>query len=188
MNSGHKSSFSEKEVGALIQRATELYDEGNKGSAHRLNLKEVEHIAAELGIPMKYVRAAALEVRDGTIDNGSKSAAASATTVEHARLLDGEVSDEAWEDIVHAMKRLSGGGGEISEYGSTREFTKTLMEDDRTVLSVRSRHGQTSVHASTNFATGNALAEAASEECSYLERTFPSGKRNSWPDYPRWPM
>jgi hypothetical protein len=153
------SSFSEKEVGALIQRATELYEKSNHTSNHRLNLADVEQIASDLGIPLEHVRAAAFEIKEHADNENSDSIeSGSSAMVEYARLLGGEVSDEAWEEVVHAMKRLSGGGGEITEYGNTREFTKKLMEDDRTVLSVRTRNGETSVHASTHYATGAALA------------------------------
>ena len=52
-------SYNEKEIGALIQRATEMHEEAMGTSERSLSLKEIEHIAAELGLPPEYMRTAA---------------------------------------------------------------------------------------------------------------------------------
>ena len=59
-------SYNEKEIGALIQRATELHEEATGASEHNrsLSIEEVEHIASEIGLPTGHVRTAALEMRD----------------------------------------------------------------------------------------------------------------------------
>ena len=59
-------SYNEKEIGALIQRATALHEEATGASEHTrsLSIEEVEHIASEMGLPPEHVRTAALELED----------------------------------------------------------------------------------------------------------------------------
>ena len=59
-------SYNEKEIGALIQRATALHEEATGASEHTrsLSIEEVEHIASEIGLPPEHVRTAALEMED----------------------------------------------------------------------------------------------------------------------------
>ena len=58
-------NFNEKEVGKLIQRATELHEQSVGDSEHKLSITEIEGIAGELGVPARFLQEAALELRDG---------------------------------------------------------------------------------------------------------------------------
>ena len=63
--------YSDKEIGALIQRATELHEEASDSQDHALSLEDVEHIASDLGISPEHVRSAALELAHN-IEPGKK--------------------------------------------------------------------------------------------------------------------
>ena len=57
-----RGRFTEKEIGSLVQRATELHEEKVGETAETLSIDEIEKIGGELGIPAEYIREAASEM------------------------------------------------------------------------------------------------------------------------------
>ena len=158
--------YDEKEIGALIQRATELYEQasGESGeSARKLSLKEIEHIASELGLPAEHLKAAAVELENKRKPGRSVNIWGAPFSVTESRVVDGELSEEQWEDIVIDLRLQSGRTGKTSSMGRTRQWTHTLGEGDegvnftKTQATVRPRNGQTSIQVQKSFGIVGAL-------------------------------
>ncbi len=140
--------YSESEIGALIQRATELHAAAHAADGE-LSLDEVERIAADLGVPAEYVRTAAVEMATGREEVQERSINGAPFRMRIAELIDGEIDDDAWADIVMELRRSVSASGKAEEIGSMREW-KSVFEDMGQTLAgtqviVRSRDNQSSI-------------------------------------------
>ena len=112
-------TFSEEQVQSLLKRATELHlmEDGDRPG---LTLKDIEHIAADAGIPPKYLRAA-LHEADHQVSTRNNSGH-TRTHVFVERTVPGELTDEEWESVVFKLRKeygsdLAGVYGLGAQYG-----------------------------------------------------------------------
>lgn len=153
-NSG-KRLFNEKEVGELIQRATELHEGAAGASDQSLSLEEVEHIASELGISPQHVRSAALELSQTSRAQKKFSLFGAPFSVSHSRILSEPMNDEQWALVVAELRRSFGSRGQAETIGDTKEWSRTV-EDMGTIMygemvSARSEEEQTSLALKKHF-------------------------------------
>jgi hypothetical protein len=145
-------TFSEEQIQSLLKRATQLHlqDEGDRPG---LNLKDLEHIAADAGVPPQYLRAALQEA-----DNQVSSRDVSGHTKTHVyidRVIPGELTDDEWEQVVlRVRKEYSNdmaeaygmgaiyGRGVTEMLGKSREWRHTSSMGVVTTLTIRSAEGK----------------------------------------------
>lgn len=177
-----KPRYNKTEIGALIQRATELQKKDADAGDNALELQEVEHIAAELGIAPEYVRDAARELAHGRPATPDRSLTGAPFKVGHHRVVPGSMTDDRWELVVTELRRMTGAKGTIDSIGRTREWSRTVedmgttlygtmvsarSDDDRTSLSFKKHYGGLAVTAYfismfvVLFAVGITLDEAS---------------------------
>ena len=95
------ATYDEKQIRALIERAAELQAQENASDGPGLSLAELEEVARASGIDPKYIRAAAAERgRMGTV----RSTKPSATHIYAERIVDGELDEDAWGDVVAELR------------------------------------------------------------------------------------
>ena len=151
--------YNEKEIGTLIQRATTLHEAAAGAGQHNrmLTIEDVEHIAAEIGLPPEYVRTAALELEGDLHANRSFSLLGGPFVIDQARAIEGTMTEEQWEQLVLEIRRYTGKTGQISELGRAREWIYALGEGGdgfnltKTHVTVRPRDGQTSLQFRRHF-------------------------------------
>ncbi|NNE68777.1 MAG: hypothetical protein HKN29_00285 [Rhodothermales bacterium] len=150
-------TYNEREIGALMKRATELHESSVGTSNRHLSLEEVETLAAELGLPAAHVREAALELEHGEPDSGRRGLFGGPFVIDETRVVAGEVSDSIWEDVVLDLRQFTGRTGQTSLVGRAREWSHYIGEGDeginftRIKAMVRPRDGQTSIHLRKQF-------------------------------------
>ena len=150
-------SYNEKEIGALIQRATELHEEAIGTSERSLSLEEIEHIAAELGLPPEYMRTAALELEDRVNSGRAFSVFGGPFFIDQARVVDETMTEEQWADIVLELQRFSGSTGKISTLGRVRQWLHAIGEGDggfnfvKTRVTLRPGDDQTSIQIRKHY-------------------------------------
>ena len=153
--------YDEKEVGTLIQRATELHEEAIGASEDRLSLEEVERIAAELGLPSEHVRAAALELEERRA-GGAFSIWGHPFVIDQSRVVEGTLTEAQWETVVRELRRFTGSTGRISDVGRAREWTRSIKDGshtlERTLVTMRSQDGQTSIQVRKLYGGGAVVA------------------------------
>lgn len=86
--------YDQKEIGALIRRATELHEEDLGTSGDGLSLNEIEHVEAELGLPAEHLRAAVLELAGKPSSAASFSLWGNPFMVTQARVVGGTMGEE----------------------------------------------------------------------------------------------
>jgi hypothetical protein len=149
--------YNEKQVGSLIQRATELHEERTGESERGLTLAEIEKIAAELGLPVQDMRTAALEMEsEATGDSGLDRR----FSVSQALVVDGEMTEDQWSEFLLELRSFTGRSGTVTDIGKAREWTHYLGEGSdgvnftRTQVLVQPKKGQTSVQIQDHFGIG----------------------------------
>ncbi|MDA0684809.1 MAG: hypothetical protein O2797_00975 [Bacteroidetes bacterium] len=147
--------YSDKEIGLLIQRATELHEERAGSPARSLSLADAEHIAEELGVSKDFVHTAALEMERGVHRKKSFSLFGGPFREIAADSIDVELTDEIWEEIVLDMRRLTGSSGKVEQIGRLREWKKELKDMDlvlyRFQVSAMARDGKTQIEVEKQF-------------------------------------
>lgn len=119
--------YTEKEIGALLKRATELQEEAHESRARSLSFEEIEQIAAEIGIAPEHLQMAAAELADlPTSDETSFLFFPNPIT--QKRVIDGKLTEAEWEQFVLGIRRLTGGTGKVTEIGQIREWSRNIQE------------------------------------------------------------
>ena len=150
-------SYNEKQIGAMIQRATELHEEATGTSERGLSLEEIEHIATELGIPPAYMRTAALELQDRTNADKSFSLFGNPFVINQARVVDGAMTQEQWAQVIMELRAFTGKKGRTDEVGAAREWRHMIGEGDQGINFVKTRvalrpgDGQTAIQIRKHY-------------------------------------
>lgn len=123
-----RKRFSDSDVGAIIQRASELKNQ-DAASPERLSLQDVEHIASEMGVAPEYVRRAVAEQTAGPRDGGLvKRYWALPPLREAVEVPGGRVTEETWHKITHAARTHFKGPGDISAVGEARYWSRSITD------------------------------------------------------------
>ncbi len=145
-------TFSEEEIQSLLRRATQLHlqDEGDRPG---LNLKDLEHIAADAGVPPQYLRDALQEA-----DHHVSTRDVTGHTKTHVfidRVIPGHLTDEEWEQVIFRVRKQYSndmaeaygmgamhGRGVTETLGTTREWRHSSSMGVVTTLTIRSAEGK----------------------------------------------
>lgn len=148
--------YDDRQIGALIQRATELQERETERQDRGLSLEDIERIAGEIGISPVHLRAAAVDLESRLDEGRALRLFGGPYEVASRRIVHATVSDEQWEHIVSQLRRITGGSGSAGTVGQRREWTHSVSDmgqvmvstevtlsptEDRTTIELRSRFG-----------------------------------------------
>ncbi|NKB71237.1 MAG: hypothetical protein GKR89_29545 [Candidatus Latescibacteria bacterium] len=152
MDQQHQSRrlYSDKEVGALLKRATELQEARCQSLSHSLSLEEIEQVATEIGISREYLQAAAQELDRRPDGQRGLTLTGRPFLADVERVVAGQLTDEQWEEIVLELRRLTGSVGQVSQLGQAREWSDG-GEILQTQVTIRSRRDRTNVQVLKNY-------------------------------------
>ena len=143
--------FDEKEVAAIIKRASELQQVDTiSESTTGMSLAELEQIAREAGLDPALVRRAAADLDTRVTDQQPSAFFGAPTTLVLERTIDGEVPTEEYEAIVLEIQRELGGVGSASGLGRSLVWTMTTHGHRRVAtrtvqVTVTPRDGRTTI-------------------------------------------
>lgn len=145
--------YGEKEIGRILQRATELQHDEPTAPAAGMTLAELEEIAVEAGIDPRLLRRAARELETTRTDGSiwTKVVGDEVVLVREATL-DGELDEEGFERVVAAIQMSSHDHGQPSLLGRTLTWRSETPTKTRTMqVVVTSRDGMTQVRLEENL-------------------------------------
>ncbi len=146
--------FSEKEISRVLKRATELQEIEGPTETTGLSMEELQQIAAEVGIDPRHLAVAVAELEQ---DGDSRFHWLGApTSFELERVVEGEVSEQQWEEMVLVIRQafdLVGGVGRVSRWFEWTHDSK----DQQAQVTVTSQGGQTKIHLRVRFSKVAAL-------------------------------
>lgn len=143
--------YDDKQVGLILKRATELATVSSPDSSPSdgLSLAELEQIAIEAGIDPALIRRAAQEV-DGAEDPGEYGWVMGAPmTIRVHRVVDREVPDDFFDDVLAEIHLAGVGHGTGSLVGRTFSWKGMGggQTPDSLQITISSRDGRTELHA-----------------------------------------
>lgn len=143
--------YSEEEVAAFLERATELQRAGSdREVGEGLTLEELEEIAAEAGIPPRYVRRAAAELDSTSASTGNLWAeiAGASLTISFERTVEVEIEPKDLGELVPLVEAESLGQGTAGVVGRTLTLTsRSETTNALQQVSVTTGGGRTVVRA-----------------------------------------
>lgn len=167
-------TYHEHEIAALLERAAERQAVAARRTQRPgLTLAELEQVAAEAGIDPAHLRAAAAELDDPGRPLVGRRSGTSATHNYVERWVPGELTPEAWEDVVAELRHrydsalgssfgMSGYGLSTTEQiGRTVEWRHVSMWGVETRVMVSPRDGQQRIRLSQRVGITGTPAEAA---------------------------
>ncbi len=161
-NRNRNQLYTDKEIGELIKRATELQKEGKESQKRGLSLEEIEHIAVDIGIDPEYLREAAEELGSDMYTDKDSGFWGNPFAVEQRRVVKGSVSQKQWEQIVQHLRRVTGSVGKTDTLGSTREWRRFIKDGsytlEHTQVRVNPRDNQTAVEVHKHYRGGAYIA------------------------------
>ncbi len=116
--------FSDKEISALLKRASELqHKEAPETTTTGLSIDELRQVAEETGIDPRFVEQAAAEMATGAADAEGFHWLGGPTSVMLERIVEGELSVAQQEDVMEAIRQAFHHVGTASTVGNTLEWT-----------------------------------------------------------------
>ena len=154
-HSDSERRYSEKQIGRLIQRATELHEADETSPDHSLSLKDVQQIASDLGVSPEHVEDAAREMDMDDILSNKTGLFGGPFREQYSHIVSGELTDAQWEEILLELRRIAGGSGKTKQIGQIREWSKVLQEGDATLqgmrITLRPNEGKTTIDLERHF-------------------------------------
>ena len=140
----NKRLYSDKEISAVLKRAAELQRGRGSAGTSGLSLAELEQIAAEVGIDPDFVKTAAMELEEGRTED-TFHLWGGPTSVELERIVEGEVSEARWEEIVAEIRRIYEVAGETGQVGRTLEWIHRHQTGERAHVTLTPMGQQTRI-------------------------------------------
>lgn len=153
---GEERKYTENEFALILRKAFELQErQGGADAAHGLSLREIQSIAAEIGLDPDVVqRAASLLPKAGAGRLARVFGGPSLYQMEYSA--DGEISKEDFGKIVDAIRQATGHQGQVTEVLGSLEW-KTVGEVSQIHVTVSPREGQTIVRVLADRGGAGAL-------------------------------
>jgi hypothetical protein len=141
--------YDEREVGKILERATELQrqEPARMAEGGGLSLAELEEIAIEAGIDPQLLRRAAVEMDTGEIDpSGWSRLVGEHMTLVYESTIPGELPEGGFENIVSVVQQVAREHGQPSLLGRTLTWQAETASKTRSIqVVVSSRRGETHI-------------------------------------------
>ena len=139
--------FSEKEIGLILKRASELQVQEPTGTredeAGGLSLEELEQVAREAGIDPTYIRRAASDIATAGVAPESTPFLGAPVRLEFERTVDREVAASAYETLMEEIQQALG-PGVVNTLGRSFAWHSTNVQR-QVAVTITPRQGRTRI-------------------------------------------
>lgn len=136
--------YSEKETGALIQKAFELQQKEDAEGGYGLTEQELRKLAAEMGIRPQFLEDA-LQIQNTKEPTKTFHVWGAPLRVTQEKVIEGIVSEELWEEMVHKLRFAYKNQGRVERVGNTRDWIYATKDDEIVALSITTKKWQNSL-------------------------------------------
>lgn len=145
--------YSQDEIRALLQKATELQKDAGIPDEVGLTLEEIEQIAEDSGIDPTYIRDAISIKKTANPPSSSKFHILGAPiSLEIGKELPYHLSEDDWEAVVHETRRtLNKNGGVVQKLGNSFEWINSDKKFIQASLTATPAKDKTRFFVSTHF-------------------------------------
>lgn len=167
------SNFTDHEIAEILKRATELQATAERTANLRpgLTLKELEQVAAEVGLDPRFVREAAAEQQGQGPVSLRRASEKNETHIFAERHLAGQFTEQSWENTVLELRHRFDtdlgasmgsphGKSMIETFGRSREWRHTSLSGVETRIMIRPREDAVDIRLSQRVGLGSPTTEA----------------------------
>lgn len=146
-----KRTFSKEEISKILARASKIQTRKDLyGDEQGLTEEELMHIAEEVGIDKESLFEAIQSADVPEMDSDFNWITAT-SKIQDIHIVDGEISEENWENVVLDIRRATSGIGKINNVGKSFEWEQRLREIGYRHISLTPQDGRTKIQFVSNW-------------------------------------
>ena len=139
--------YSKSEISKILKTASEIQTRKDLyGNKDGLDEHELIELAKEVGIDRESLLEA-LDKHNQPEFNTSYSWLKATSRVQQVEMVQGEINEENWEEVVQEIRRINGGIGKLIKNGSSFEWEQRMQEIGYKHLSFSPQNGKTKIQA-----------------------------------------
>ncbi len=153
-SSRDRRRYSDREMALILKRAATLQEQGPDAPAQERShtLTELEQVAVEVGIEPRYVAEAAAAV-DAEPTAKRAPLLGAPTSYQVGRIIEGEVPETEFGEMLDAIRRVTGRHGEVSRVLGAFEWKSGGLSGE-TYVAIAPRRGKTSIRLGGHYGAG----------------------------------
>jgi hypothetical protein len=137
--------FDKKEIQQILKKASEIQTQKDLyGDKEGLTRSELEVLAKEVGIDADSLNQAILNRESDTFDT-TFNWIAGTSKVQDVAVVEGEVNEENWDEIIREIRKVIGGIGKDSRNRDTFEWEQRLKDIGYRHISLTAKNGKTTI-------------------------------------------
>ncbi|HRR09597.1 MAG TPA: hypothetical protein PLO56_12975 [Rhodothermales bacterium] len=136
--------YTEKETGALIQKAYALQQANDAQSGYGLTEQELRNLAEEMGIQPQFLEEA-LQKQDANDAQKKIHLWGAPLQTTQEKMVEGDVSEDLWEEMVHKLRFTYKDQGRVERVGNTRDWIYASDHNEIAAMSITSKNGRTRI-------------------------------------------
>ncbi len=147
----NKRTFSKEEISKILTKASKIQARKDLyGDEQGLTEEELLHIAEEVGIDKDSLLKAIQRADLPELDSDFNWLTAS-SKIQDIHIIDGEISEETWEEVVQDIRRITGGIGKLNRVGKSYEWEQRMKEIGYKHISLAPQKGKTKIQFVSNW-------------------------------------
>jgi hypothetical protein len=155
---GDNHIYSKKEISKILTKASEIQTQKDLyGDRDGLTEQEILDLANEVGIDKASLLEAMHTFDEPELDQNFKWSNIT-SKIQEVAYVDGEMSPELWDDVIHEIRKVTGGIGKSSQTGKSFEWEQRRNEFGYKHISLSPENGKTKVQYVHNWTSLKFLA------------------------------
>ena len=144
-------TFDKKEISKILKKASEIQTRKELyGNKEGLTKQELVQLATEVGIDEESLLEA-IDAKELPDFDNSFNWLKGTSKVQAIEVIDGEISDQNWDDVIREIRKVTGGIGKDSNNRSSFEWEQRLKEIGYRHISLTPQNGKTRVQYIFNW-------------------------------------
>ncbi|MAO64194.1 MAG: hypothetical protein CL666_04275 [Balneola sp.] len=144
-------TYNRKAISRILTKASEIQAAHDLDTEEEgLNEADLLHVAREVGISDEALKEALLNY-DSISPPEIFNWLSGSSKVHNSSVITGKITDEKWDDIIHEIRRITGGIGKISKAGSSYEWEQRRKEIGYRHLSIKPEKDKTRIQYVYNW-------------------------------------
>lgn len=137
--------FSKKEISKILRKASEIQTQKELyGEKNGLSREELIHLAAEVGIEESSLLQALEQQYNEPFEN-TFNWVKGTTKIQSSELVNGEITDKKWNQIIQQIRRITGGVGKDDRKENSYEWSQRMNDIGYRHISFTQQQGKTHI-------------------------------------------
>lgn len=147
----NERTFSKKEISKILNKASEIQTQKDLyGDREGLNEQELVDLAKEVGIDKSSLLEALEKINEPDLDKSFNWIKGTAK-VQQITTVEGEISEEHWDEVVQEIRRINGGIGKLIRTSSSFEWEQRMQEIGYKHISFTPQKGKTKIQSVSSW-------------------------------------